>query len=518
MEHMGFISLIPPLLAIILAVIYRNVILALFAGVYFGVTALAGFNPIQGLFITIKDYLFPTVASGYNASVLVMMAIIGGFVHVVSESGGAVDFAQKVSRWVNSRFKAQLAVWFGGLFIFFSDSANPLLLGPVFQPVTDKLRVSREKLAWLIDSTASPVCVMIPFIGWGIYNMNLIKQQFEALNIVESEWTAFINAIPFQFYSIAVVLMVPLVAFLAFEFGPMAKAEHRTRFTGQPLDPNAEPLRPPTSINLKEGVTPQAITIWLPILILFGVFFSLIIPHGFPRTPVPGPILRTSLTMGYLLASATCIILMVNYKIMSFKDSFNTFIKGMKDMMYILVILVLAWALGSVAKNMGTANYVIQVVGDYIPGWIIPALIFVTGAVIAFTTGTSWGTFAILMPLAIPLAIKLDAPLYASIAAVLSGGLFGDHCSPISDTTIMSSMGAASDHVDHVKTQFPYALTAAAAAFIGYLAAGLTGNVVIGLGLTLILLVVFVIALSKVAGERIPEYTMEDIQKETIQG
>lgn len=502
MEHYGLLSLLPPIIAVLLAVRYKNVIVALFSGVLIGTLVLTHWNPIAALSMTIKDYIFKQASGGYNSSLLVMMIFIGGFVGVVTHSGGAKAFAEKAAHLINTRAKAQIAIWLSGIAIFFSDSGNPLILGPAFQPLTDKLRISREKLAWLLDSTASPVCILIPFIGWGIYIMGLIRKEYDILGIGESELTAFFKVIPFQFYAIGTLFMIPLVAFLGFEFASMYKAEKRTIETGQPLWPDAKPARPAVEITSEEGTQANASMMIIPLIVLFVCIFGLLIPHGFPFKKIPGSTLRMALCFGYFMGALSCIILMVKNKVKTGSEAFSMYMNGTKEVVFILMILVLAWSLGSVCKSLGTAKYIVALAKGNVAPWLVPGIIFVTGALISFATGTSWGTFAILMPLAIPMAHGLGAPMYACIGAVLSGGLFGDHCSPISDTTVLSSMGAACDHIDHVKTQIPYAVTVALASFIAYIVAGLTGSpVTLALGLALV--VGFTLIFSKIWGSKL---------------
>lgn len=504
MDH-GFLAILPPLLAVVLAVLFRNVLVSLFLGTYLGVVILVGGNPLVGLTTLIKDYIFVQAADSYNSSLLVMMIFIGGFVGVVTQSGGAGAFAEAASHWFNTRARVQMAVWFGGLAIFFTDSGNPLILGPTFQPITDKLRVSREKLAWLLDCTSSPVCILIPFIGWGIYIMGLIKLEFAALKIEESEFDVFLKVIPFQFYALGTLFMIPLVAYLGFEFASMYRAEKRTVDTGQPLWPEATPARPAVSIQAEAGVKPRASMMVIPLVVLFVCIFGLLIPYGFPVKPVPGAVLRTALCTGYFLGAMSCLLLMVRYKVKTMKQAFSLYTDGAKEVVFILLILVLAWSLGSVCKALGTADYIVGLTRGTLPPWMVPVLVFITGACISFATGSSWGTFAILMPLGIPMAAALGAPMYATIGAVLSGGLFGDHCSPISDTTILSSMGAACDHIDHVKTQLPYALTVALASAIAYGVAGIVNSpwlLVLALGLVALFVVVF----GKIWGGRVSDF------------
>jgi len=470
---------------------------------------LVGGNPITGMTTMVSDYLFTQLTDSYNAGVLVLLVFIGGFVGLMEKSGGAAAFALKVAGVINNRFKMQLSAWVGGIIVFFSDLGTPLIVGPIFEPLSDKLRVSREKLAWILDSTASPVAVLVPFIGWGVYVMGLIQKEYEALNILESDWTAFIRAIPFQFYPILAVLMVPIVAYTGYEFSAMAKAEKRIQETGELYWPDANPLRRGSQT---DNHSSKAIIIWLPLIVLFVTLYGILAPSGFPFQKVSGTAFRTALSTGYLFAAITIMVLMVYYKVKTWSESLDIYYYGMSKMMYVAVILVLAWSLGAVGKALGTANYIIDITQGALPAWAVPGLVFLIGAIISFATGSSWGTFAIMMPIVIPMAFTLEAPMYVCIGAVLSGGLFGDHCSPISDTTILSSTGAGCDHIDHVKTQLPYALINGLVSFIAYIIAGMTDSVIV-LFVAIAALIISIVLLSKTRGLRIPNLTLDDIEK-----
>lgn len=506
MEHMGFLSLLPALTAIALAVVSRNVLFSLFTGVFLGVTIINGWNPVIGLPALFKDFIFKQAASGYNSSVIVLVLTIGGMVALVTNSGGAAALAQKATRFIDSKTKVTFAVWLSGIAIWFSDFANAMLVGPIFQPITDKLRISREKLAWIVDTTSAPVCMMIPIAGFGIFAMSTIQKEFEAYSVQMSEWSAFIQAIPFQFYCIGALLIVPLIAVLGWDFGPMAKAEERTWKTGEPLWPDAEPLGLGSTIELGEGVTPRVSLVLWPLVAIFVIFFSILVANGFPAQKVSGPIIRTGLTTGYFVAGMICLGLMVRYGVKSLKESFDMYIGGMKSNLFLALVLLLAWSLSSVCKQMGTATYLVQMAQGNIPAWSIAPLLFVTGSLISLATGTSYGTFAILMPIAIPMALNLGAPMMACIGAVLSGGIFGDHCSPISDTTLLSSMGASCDHIDHVRTQLPYAVMVALVALIAYVLSFWVKSVFILVGAVVVLLVFFVLCLGKLWGVRTPNH------------
>ncbi|MCB8888743.1 Na+/H+ antiporter NhaC family protein [Vreelandella malpeensis] len=474
MENMGFVSLIPPLLSIALAVTFRNVIISLFVGLFTGLLILSAGNPLEATTSTIRDYLSPQLTDSYNAAVIVLLFFIGGFVALVEHSGGGAAMASRTIAYLNTKAKTQIAAWCGGLIIFFSDMGTPLIVGPVFEKIFDKVKASREKLAWILDSTSSPVAVLIPFIGWGVYIMGLIGEEFGHLGIDTPEFSAFVQAIPFQFYAILTVLAVPTVAIARVDFGAMRRADQRVLETGKLYWPGSTPLRNIDVDQKYGGVESHPSLIWLPLAVLFVTLFGLLIAAGFPFQTVPGSDFRVALSTAYLFASVVLIAMMLYFKVKRLGAIFDTYLAGMQKMVSVVLILVLAWALGSLLKEMGTANYIVALTQGTIPPFIVPAIIFLSAAGMSFATGSSWGTFAIMLPLAIPMAAGLEAPIIVSIAAVLSGGIFGDHCSPISDSTILASTGAGCDHIDHVKTQLPYALVNGAITLVSFVIAGIT--------------------------------------------
>ena len=497
MEHYGVLSLIPPLVAIIIAILSKNVVISLFTGSFLGVLVLSSFSPITAVKSLIGDYFFVQLTDSYNAGVLVLLMFIGGFIALIEKSGGAQAFAGKVTKLINTKTKAQMSAWFGGILIFFSDLGTPLIVGPIFEPIFDKLKISREKLAWIIDSTASPIAVLVPFIGWGVYVMGLIQKEFEALSITQSDFTAFVKAIPFQIYPILAVTMVPLIASSKLDFSAMLKAEQRVENTGKLYWDSSNPQRKSEKVSEYEASNSKASLVIAPLVVLFITLFSILIPLGFPMKPGGGSVFRIALTTAYLFAAIVLIGLMVYYKTKTFNESFSIYINGMQKMVYVSITLVLAWSLGATIKNLGTANYIIQLLSGNVPVALIPAILFILGACVSFATGSSWGTFAIMMPLAIPMAVSLDASIYVCIGAVLSGGLFGDHCSPISDTTILSSTGAGCDLVDHVKTQLPYAVLNGSITLVGFLIAGvINSEISVVISFTILLISVFLLSKS----------------------
>jgi len=472
MTHHGVLSIMPVLLAIGIAVWTRKVVPSLFLGVYAGVLILAGGHPIDATTSTIKDYLLTQLTDGYNAGVLVLLVFIGGFVGLMEQSGGAAAFASRTARFIDTRAKVQLASWLGGVAIFFSDLGTPLIVGPIFEPVVDRLKVSREKLAWILDSTASPVAVLVPITGWGVYIMGLIAKEYGAIGVTETDWQAFMGSLPFAFFPILTVVLVPVVALTGLDLGAMDRAERRTR-AGDRYWPASRPLR--RSADAVATVETMSL-ITVPLAVLFVTLFGILAPLGFPFVQVPGADFRAALSAGYFFGALALMGLMARHRIGSFDRSFAMYTEGIQRITTVAVILVLAWALGAVGRELGTAAYLVELASGRVAPWIVPALVFVVGAVMSFATGSSWGAFAIMLPIVIPMAATLGVPMHASIGAVLSGGLFGDHASPISDTTILSSTGAGCDHIDHVRTQMPYALLVAAISLVSHVAAGLTGS------------------------------------------
>lgn len=498
----GVLSLLPPIVAVILAIKSKNVILSLFCGGFVGVMIFNGGNPFLSVKSMIGDYLFVQLTDSYNAGVIVLVVFIGGFIKLMEKSGGAQAFSQSVYKYVNTKLKAQLCAWAGGILIFFSDLGTPLLVGPVFRPLFDKLKISREKLAWVLDSTSSPVAILIPFIGWGVYIMGLIKAEFDNLGVLESDYTTFVRAIPFQFYAILAIIMIPLVAFTKLDFFQMKKAELRAEkenlnfeFTGEDTAQESK-----NGYSLKNA---KPVMVILPIVVVFATLFGTLAPLGFPFAKVDGNAFRVALTMGYFFGAMTLIVLICLFKVMNFNETFKVYVGGMKSMTDVAITLILAWSLGKMISGLGTAEFIVEFLQSMrFSASLVPAAIFLFGAFISFSTGSSWGTFAIMMPLAIPMAQAFGIPFYIAVGAVLSGGLFGDHCSPISDTTILSSTGAECDLVEHIKTQLPYAVVNGSIAFIAYIIAGVTGSEA-ALGFAVIALIVVMLVLNRISMARL---------------
>ena len=453
----SFTSILPPVIALVLALTTRNVILSLALGAFGGFVILADYNPLLGLFATLREGAEQLLFDSSHTLLIVLILIIGGFVGLLEQSGGMKSFASRIATWVKGPVRAQLAVWFGGIGIFFSDSATPLILGPIFQPVMARVGISREKLAYIVDSTASPVCVLVPFISWGVYIMSLIDQGYKFLEIEGNGFSTFIRLMPLQFYPVLALLTVPLVIFSKREFGPMAKAIV--------VDEEI-----PTT---DDGINPRLRTITIPLLVLLGSVAALFCFFWLAYGSISGRQLNVSLIIAYLIATTTAAVVLRQERVLEVKASLRAIVQGVRKMLLIPLILILAWSLGACCQALGTGTYLAQITRRFLTPRLLAPTLFLVGSAISFGMGSAWGTFAILLPMSMRIAHTMGISLLPPIAAVLSGGLFGDHASPISDTTILASMGSGCDHLSHVRTQLPYALMPAVISTIAFYVAGI---------------------------------------------
>ena len=399
---------------------------------------------------------------GSDAQVILFTLVIGALIATVEASGGVRGFVRFLERnkWVDSAKRSQLLAWATGMVIFIESNITVLVAGSVARPLFDRYKSSREKLAYIIDSTSAPICILIPMNAWGAYNLGIL----EGLG-VENALMVFLNSILLNFYAIVAVLMVVAVILWGIDIGPMRKAEERT-LRGELLWPDSTPMideeiLSPTPI---EKVEPHALNMIVPIagMVLF-MPLGLYITGGGDLSAGSG---STSVLWSVLFALGLSWIMLLIQGAFSTEELVKIGLKGAGGLVPLALILLLALALGDVVDMLGTGIYVAQVTAGTMPNYIYLPLIFLVSGGIAFSTGTSWGTFAIMLPIAVPAAATLGLPLAPFVAATLSGGVFGDHCSPISDTTIISSMAAATDHIDHVRTQLPYALVGGAIATI----------------------------------------------------
>lgn len=472
---MDWIVLLPPLLAIGLAMATRQIYLSLLAGLWLGTTIIVGGNPLGGL-RELADQSVAVFTSETNASILIFCLLVGSLVALVQASGGVRGFIQWARQrgWGTSRRGAELLAWCTGLLVFVESNISNLTVGAVSRPFFDELDLPREKLAYYCDATCAPVCIMLPFNGWGAYVLGLLSAQ----GITETAVYVLAGAVAFNFFSIFAILFSLGIALTGWGFGPMRRAEERAEERGEVLRPGAQPMiaEDIARIQPPEHVTPRAHNLLLPVGVMVGMIFVGLYITG------EGNLMQGSGSTAVLWAVGTAVaVSMVLYAlprlwrdkpVLSVEESMDWVVKGASGLVPVTFLLVLAFALGQVSRALDMGEYVVGLVGGG-PAWWMPLAVFVATCFVSFTLGSSWTAFAILIPVAMPLAEGLNLPASLMLGAVLSGGIFGDHASPLSDTSIIASMASACDHVDHVNTQMPYALTQAVLAAVAFVIAGL---------------------------------------------
>jgi Na+/H+ antiporter NhaC len=484
MADYGALSLVPPLLTIAIALYSKNVLFALSCGIFSGSLIIVDFNPFAAVLNSVENQVLKEISSGTQVQVILTIFVIGGFVKLLEVSGGASAFARKMSSIVTSGAKAQLLAWLTGIGIFFTDSGNSLIVGPLYRTLFDEFKICREKLAYILDTTSSPISILIPFIGWGAYIMSLIERSYQEIGRDENAFSVLINVIPYQFYAFLALAAVPILVLSGKEFGPMRATQMKYRASLKENEAMQEQLaNPDADENYRIGVFLYPLAV---MLLLIGGLITWHATHG----GISGIHIRSTLVIAYIAASFTCMEMMRRYQSVSYAESLAVFIKGAESLVYISIVLVLAWSLSSVTKDVHTADYLASIISGSVSPTFFPMIVFALGALISLSTGSSYGTFAILMAIAVPLGFELNASMYLTIAAVLSGGLFGDHVSPISDTTVLASAGAECGHLAHVTTQGAYA---AATGFVALLAFGAAGIYESGLVLPLAIVVLVIL-------------------------
>ncbi len=497
----GWTSLLPPLTAILLALIFRQVVLALLSGIWIGALILNNYNPLTASVRLLDRYIVGSINNHDHVMIIVFSLLLGGMVGIISRSGGAEGIVSALAKDVDNRKRGQFYTALMGILIFFDDYANTLIVGNTMRPLTDKLKISREKLSYIVDSTAAPVVSLMFISTWIGYEVSLIQDSFDAMGYTGNGYIAWIQSVPYRFYTILAVVFVFLISLMSRDFGPMLTAERRVVREGKLFRDGARPLMD-TDYQSSEHEDDKLrwYNALIPIITVIAVVFGGLFYTGY-QASVEGGMLDDSLSLlrrlsvivgnadsfsSLLWGSASGVlvagILALGQKLLTLNGVIEAWLGGMRSMLIAVVILTLAWGIGNICMEMDTAGFVISLTRGILSIHFLPMIVFITAAAVAFSTGTSWGTMAILFPIVLPLAGKLSAEpgmseanhiIFATIAAVLSGSVFGDHCSPISDTTIMSSMASGADHVDHVRTQLPYSLFVAFVAIaIGYLPAG----------------------------------------------
>ena len=459
-----FWSVLPPVIAIVLAIYTRQVIFSLIIGLFAGWMIINNGNPIEGFLDTLNGLVNVFQSTGNTRTVLFTL-FIGALIQLIRHAGGVSGFISIISRKFEKSNrpigKLQAGASLTGFLIFIESNISILTVGTVFRPLFDKYRIPREKLAYLADSSSAPSCILFPFNAWGAYVIGLLAA-YESIDPLK----ALVYSIPFNFYAILTLIMVFYLALTGKDFGPMK---------------NTKPIELPEEV--EEHPDGKAINMLLPLVIMVISMPIFLVHSGWDAnaTGTFGEKIWLSIANGSGSQSvmfAVCLALLfagVKFWInglINLKSFIEQSLIGMNEMLTMAILMVLAFAIGDLCNNLGTGIYVADITKSWLSPSLAPALIFVTSCFIAFSTGTSWGTFAIMMSIAMPLGISIDANIYLIVAAVLGGGVFGDHCSPISDTTLISSVAAGCDHIDHVRTQLPYALFTGGLALILYLIAG----------------------------------------------
>ena len=498
-------SILPPLIAILAALFLRQIVLAMVAGVWFGALVVARYNPVEGTLQT-GDYLVSNITDTFNLYIIGFTFALVGMVHVIIRMGGMAGVLNEVAKLARSARSTRVATALMGFVIFFDDYANTIVVGTTMRPMTDEQKISREKLAYIVDSTSAPIAGLAIISTWIGYEVGLFEDLAHQLHLDMSGYEIFLGIIPFRFYCIFALALVLWNVFQSRDFGPMLAAERRACQKGQVIAPGAVPLTRKSFLEIgpRENIAQRWYNAAIPVALVIaatmgGVFWS---GHGDPAelgswqawqdafsTADSAMVLFWAAALG----SAVAVLLAISQKLLSPLEAIKAWLKTIPSMWMAVAILVLAWAIRSVCDDLGTSIYLVGAVEGLITLAMLPLITFALAAVVAFATGTSWGAMGILLPTMVPLAAQLGdgTPtamliLMLCFAAVLDGAIYGDHCSPISDTTIMSSIAAGSDHIDHVRTQMPYAtlamLFAAGCGYVG-VALGLSPWLALPLGI-----------------------------------
>ncbi len=494
-------ALLPPLIAIVLALATKEVYVSLFVGIVTGALLVAGFSPTGTLDAIINEGLIPAVSD--NAGIFIFLVILGIMVALVNAAGGASAFGQWAARHVKGRVGTQIASFILGVLIFIDDYFNCLTVGSVMRPLTDSKNVSRAKLAFIIDATAAPICMIAPVSSWAAAVSGVAAD----LNVNGID--LFISAIPFNFYSLLMIVFVIGLVFLNFDYGPMAKAEISAYRDGDL-----------GSLGGDTATTREKASLWdmlLPVilLIVFCVVGMLYV-GGFFGGENAGDVVAsfgntdafTALPWGSIVALVITFIYLLARRVISFNEATACFTSGFNAMVPAILVLTFAVALKNMTSLLGAANYVASLMENVAPGLyaMLPAIIFLVALFLAFSTGTSWGTFGILIPIVLPIFSNDPTLLTIGISACLAGAVAGDHCSPISDTTVMASAGANMNHIEHVNTQLPYVITVSVVSFVMFIIAGFVQNAAICLPIGIVLVIVTLLVLKAIVGKSVTDY------------
>lgn len=489
MSEYGFLSVLPPVIAIILALKTKQVYIALVFGIWFSWLIMSDWNLLEGSLATVEGMVNVFKSEG-NTRTIMFSALVGALLLFIQYSRGVEGFIDKLNILISyfenkkagySRVIVQLLAMLTGILLFVETSISSLTVGTLYRPVFDKLRIPREKLAYIADSSSAPTSILIPFNAWGAFIMGLLLT-----HNIDNPFSMLLSSIAYNFYPILALIILATVILSGKDIGPMARAEKRSKTTGKLMNDGSKPMISDviTSYKPKEGIQARAYNMIIPLLTMVLMMPVNLAFTGWDKVEsyssfadhVSQAIGKGSGSSSVLYAViASILVAMIMYRvqgIMKLKEMVDLTLKGISELMPLALLMLLAFAIGDACNQLGTGIYVANWSKDWLSPQFLPAVVFVISSFIAFSTGTSWGTFAIMLAISIPMAEVHGADLTLVIAATLGGGIFGDHCSPISDTSIISSMASASDHIDHVRTQLPYALLGGFIATLIYLALG----------------------------------------------
>ena len=500
-------SLFPALIAIVLALITKEVYSSLFIGILVGGVLYAGFSLPGVLEHVFVDGMVGQLSDGWNVGILVFLVILGAMVMLMNRAGGSAAFGRWSVAHVKTKVGAQIATIILGILIFIDDYFNCLTVGSVMRPLTDKHGISRQKLAYLIDATAAPVCIIAPISSWAA----AVTGSVDGVNGLD----LFIKAIPFNFYAILTIVMMLVLSFGKFDYGPMKMAEMAGKLSHAD-DPMPQSSMTGAEDQPKPPVSPRGrvIHLILPIIILIVSCVIGMIYTGrfFEGETFSAAFANSDASVGLMYGSVVALVITVIFylctRVLSFKECMNALPEGFKSMVPAILILTFAWTLKSMTSSLGSDVFVETFVKSFADKEaimsLLPAIVFVIATVIAFATGTSWGTFGILIPIAAKVFANdiSDPMMVMAVAACMAGAVCGDHCSPISDTTIMASAGAQCEHIQHVNTQLPYALTVAAVSFVSYIIAGFVKNALVSLLIGIVLMVLTLFVIRSISGKK----------------
>ncbi|MAL17250.1 MAG: sodium:proton antiporter [Balneola sp.] len=486
----SWLSILPPLVAIAIALIFRQVLFALFLGIWMGAYLIGdlSFTGIfSSFFSSLSDFIVPGVSDPDRMSIVIFSILIGGMVGIITDNGGTRGVIKAITRFVRTKVQGQVVTSLMGFVVFFDDYANTMVVGNTMRPLTDKLRISRAKLAYLVDATAAPIATIALVSTWiGAMVGFIATAESEMANFNEAAYSVFINSLPYNFYAFFTILFVILIAYSGRDFGTMLKA--RIDLYKAKHDPKLDKYNLYKD-KIEEDEAKKSESHWmnaaLPILTLvLGTIIGLFVTGegNSIQSIVETANSYNALLWGSLASVVVAIIMTLSQKLLDIEKTLEGMMNGMHVMFDGVLILVLAWGLSDVTVALGTADYLVSVFGETLNPYWMPAIVLVLSALTAFATGSSWGTMGILMPLVVPLGweignntgVPMEMTLeiiYASVSAVLAGSVWGDHCSPISDTTILSSIATQCDHVEHVNTQLPYAMIVGAISILAMIAA-----------------------------------------------